>query len=130
MSADERRHGPVELAELPGKRGYEVEHEVEPEPAHAASCRCLPCRVEHERKQTEAYRALQARREAALRRNAENEQREAPAVKHRRVDGPRYQLTAACGAAHYYEQGASSNAPQFAGTEEQVTCPKCLAARP
>lgn len=43
MSALEPKHGPVQLAELPGRPGYTVEGEVEAEPEHHAECTCEQC---------------------------------------------------------------------------------------
>lgn len=122
--ADERRHGPVELAELPGTRGYTVEGEVEPEPAHAASCRCLDC-----------HPVREARRQEALRRNLEQESEQLERrltlrrVVHLQVAGPRWQQTAACGAVAYPEV-SSLDAPRMTTERAQATCPACLKAKP
>lgn len=44
MSALEpKKTGPVQLAELPGRPGYSVEFEVEPEPEHHEECGCEQC---------------------------------------------------------------------------------------
>lgn len=98
MSADERRHGPVELAELPGRPGYEVEGEVEQAPAHHPRCGCFECRLKR-----------------------------TPRYVHRPVRGAPYMRTGACGVSVGVEALDSISGPQFANEGEAVTCPGCLA---
>lgn len=125
MSADERRHGPVELAELPGTRGYSVEHEEHEEPAHAKSCTCetcAPCQspCTCAKCKTRPCRCItcRARRESPG---------QVTGYVHRPVSGPRLQRTAACGVVAFPEAVDEAAAPRFANEGEAVTCPACLA---
>ncbi|HEY0883295.1 MAG TPA: hypothetical protein VGD87_17285 [Archangium sp.] len=125
MSADERRHGPVELAELPGRPGYSVEGEEHEEPAHAKGCTCetcAPC--------TSACKCEKCKRHGCncLPCRA---RRESPGhitgYVHRRVEGPLWQTTAACGVVRYAEAYDTINGPRFTSKDAEVTCPACLA---